>query len=55
MQMRPARFHGKVKHRLHMGFEDPSKATGSEEFIMSEFRRVRDKIKDDFVNFMRRI
>lgn len=41
-------FMGKVKHRLHMGFEDPSNATGSEEFIMSEFRRVRDLIGDEF-------
>jgi len=44
-------FTGKVKHRLHIGFEDPSHATGSEEFIMSEFRRIRDKIKDTFLKF----
>jgi arsenate reductase (thioredoxin) len=41
-------FIGKVKNRLHMGFEDPSKSVGSEEFIMSEFRRVRDLIKNEF-------
>ena len=41
-------FPGKVMHRLHMGFQDPSHATGSEEFIMSEFRRVRDEIKNKF-------
>lgn len=41
-------FLGKVKHRLHMGFEDPSHATGTEEYIRSEFRRVRDQIKDSF-------
>ena len=41
-------FSGKVKHRLHMGFEDPSKVTGTEEFIISEFRRVRDEIKEAF-------
>ena len=44
-------FMGKVKQRLHMGFEDPSNATGSEEFIMSEFRRVRDLIQDEFRKF----
>ena len=44
-------FMGKVKHRLHIGFEDPSNATGSEEFIMSEFRRIRDQIKNEFHNF----
>lgn len=41
-------FMGKVKHRLHMGFEDPSHAKGSEEFILSEFYRIRDQIKNDF-------
>lgn len=41
-------FTGKVNHRLHMGFEDPSHAAGSEEFIWSEFRRVRDEIKGAF-------
>lgn len=44
-------FMGKVKHRLHMGFEDPSHATGSEEFILSEFKRVRDEIKNTFYEF----
>lgn len=41
-------FPGKVKHRLHIGFEDPSKAKGSEEFIMNEFRRIRDEIRKKF-------
>jgi len=41
-------FFGKVKHRLHMGFEDPSHATGSDEHILSEFRRIRDEIKNSF-------
>jgi arsenate reductase (thioredoxin) len=42
-------FFGKVKRRLHIGFEDPSKATGSQEFIMSEFRRVREEIRKEFL------
>ena len=41
-------FTGNVNHRLHMGFEDPSKATGTDEFIWSEFRRVRDLIQTEF-------
>ena len=41
-------FTGKVKNRLHIGFDDPSHAVGSEEFIWSEFRRVRDEIKLKF-------
>lgn len=44
-------FLGKVNHRLHMGFIDPSNAIGSEEFIMSEFRNVRDQIKKEFREF----
>jgi arsenate reductase (thioredoxin) len=44
-------FSGKVKHRMHLGFEDPSHATGSDEFIMSEFRRVRDEIRSAFFQF----
>jgi len=44
-------FLGKVKHRLHIGFEDPSHAKGTDEFIWSEFRRVRDEIKKGFYKF----
>lgn len=44
-------FIGKVKHRLHIGFDDPSHLTGSTEFIMSEFRRVRDEIRQQFYDF----
>ncbi|MBO5809461.1 MAG: arsenate reductase ArsC [Bacteroidales bacterium] len=41
-------FTGNVKHRLHIGFDDPSDAIGADEFVMSEFRRVRDEIKEKF-------
>jgi len=41
-------FTGKVKNRLHIGFDDPSHVTGSDEYIRSEFRRVRDEIKEGF-------
>ena len=41
-------FTGKVKHRLHIGFEDPSEATGTPEFIKSEFRRIRNQIRTSF-------
>jgi len=43
-------FMGKVKHRLHIGFDDPSHAVGTDEFIWSEFIRVRDEIKEKFYN-----
>jgi arsenate reductase len=34
-----------------MGFEDPSDAVGSDAFIWSEFRRVRDEIYTAFKKF----
>ena len=44
-------FSGKVDTSLHIGFDDPAEATGSEEEIISVFRRVRDEIKHDFGEF----
>lgn len=44
-------FLGKVKKRLHIGFDDPSHAIGSEDFIRSEFIRVRDEIQAAFRKF----
>lgn len=44
-------FTGKVKNRLHIGFDDPADATGTKEEILAEFRRIRDEIKRDFYKF----
>jgi arsenate reductase len=44
-------FTGKVKERLHIGFYDPTNAIGTKEHILSEFRKVRDEIKDKFYEF----
>lgn len=44
-------FVGSVKHRLHIGFDDPSEAIGTEEHVMSEFRRVRNEIINQFREF----
>ena len=41
-------FIGKVGKQLHLGFEDPADATGTEEEILAVFRKVRDEIKRDF-------
>ena len=41
-------FVGTVGKRLHIGFDDPSDATGADEFVMKEFRRVRDEIQEKF-------
>ena len=44
-------FSGTVKHRIHIGFDDPAEAIGTDDFIISEFRRIRDEIKRDFTKF----
>jgi arsenate reductase len=41
-------FMGSVKHRLHIGFDDPSEAVGAAEYIRAEFLRVRNEIKEQF-------
>jgi arsenate reductase len=41
-------FPGKVRHRLHMGFEDPSAAKGTYIEILNEFYRIRNEIRDEF-------
>lgn len=38
-------FRGKVGKRMHIGFPDPAKATGTDEEKLAVFRRVRDDIK----------
>lgn len=38
--------------RWHWGFDDPAKATGTEEEILSQFREVRDQIKERIKAFV---
>ena len=45
-------FPGEVKKRLHIGFDDPAEATGTEEKIMGEFRRIRDEIRERMQAFL---
>jgi len=44
-------FIGNVKNRMHIGFNDPSHLNGSNEYVMNEFRRLRDEIKQKFYEF----
>jgi len=39
--------------KWHWGFEDPAKATGSEEEVLKEFRAVRDAIKSRIEKFVK--
>lgn len=38
--------------KYHWGFDDPAKATGTEDEIMSQFRHVRDAIKARIERFL---
>jgi len=42
-----------AKQQLHMGFEDPPKATGSEKEIHAIYRRVRDEIRQRVGDFLK--
>ena len=44
-------FIGKVGKQLHIGFEDPAGVTGTEEEILSVFRRIRDEIREKLFQF----
>ena len=37
--------------KTHIGFDDPAKATGTRNEIMSDFRRVREEIKEKLTAF----
>ena len=41
-------FSGEVKSMIHMPFEDPADATGTEEEVLAVYRRVRDEIQSGF-------
>jgi len=45
-------FFGGVQ-RVHLGFSDPSRTTGSDEEVMEEFRKVRDEIRHKLVEYLR--
>ncbi len=38
-------FTGSVGKRLHLGFEDPTKAVGTDEEMLAAFRKTRDEIR----------
>lgn len=44
-------FTGTVGSRLHIGFDDPAMADGSEEAVLQVYRRVRDEIQNEFGKF----
>lgn len=48
-------FLGPVKHQVHIGFEDPAVATGTDEEVLAVFRRVRDEIREAFTRFVEQV
>jgi arsenate reductase len=48
-------FTGNVKHRIHIGFEDPASSKGREEEVLLVYRKVRDQIKEAFYDFYKQI
>ncbi len=48
-------FLGKVGKQLHIGFEDPADAIGTDEEILRVFRKVRDEINKNFIEFYKNI
>lgn len=48
-------FTGKVKNRIHIGFEDPADAVGTEEEIVADFTRIRNEILVGFFRIYNKI
>lgn len=44
-------FIGNVKKQIHIGFEDPAEAKGTQEEVIKIYRKVRDEIKETFYAF----
>lgn len=45
-------FPGKAR-RIHWSFDDPAKATGTDDQILAVFRRVRDEIRQKLLDFIK--
>lgn len=41
-------FTGKIKNRIHLSIIDPADAKGTEEYILDEYRKVRNELKKIF-------
>ena len=48
-------FTGNVKNRIHIGFDDPAKARGTEEEVLPIYRKVRNQIKERFYEFYKQM
>ncbi len=48
-------FSGNVIQRIHISYEDPAKASGTQEEILEVYRQVRDQIREQFMKFYKSI
>jgi arsenate reductase len=48
-------FTGHVKHQLHIPFDDPADATGTEREVLAVYKRVRNEIEKEFTLFYNEI
>ena len=48
-------FTGHVKHHIHIPFDDPADATGTEQEVLAVYKRVRDEVKEEFTQFYNEI
>jgi arsenate reductase (thioredoxin) len=48
-------FTGKVENMVHIGFEDPAEATGTQEKIWQSFRKIRDEIYIEFDEYFKNV
>jgi arsenate reductase (thioredoxin) len=44
-------FMGEVTNNLHIGFEDPADAKGTEQEVLAFYRNIRDEIRKEFHEF----
>ena len=48
-------FEGTVDNRWHIGFDDPATVKGTEEEVLTAFRRIRDEIGAGFLSFYKSV
>ena len=46
-------FFGKVKHQVHIGFDDPASVKGDDKIKLNAFRRIRDEINQELNKFFK--
>ena len=48
-------FAGKVKHRIHIGFDDPANAQGEPDHVLGVYRQTKNEIKEVLLNWLKSI